>query len=217
MSDLNLNKIFGAVLATGLAVVGLHEVSGMAFEPHHPTKPGYIIEVQEEAGAAAAGPVIPPDWGTVLPTADIAKGQVVFAKCQSCHKVDDTNGTGPGLNAVVGRAPGGHAGFAYSDPMKAFGGANPRWDYDHLNEFLTSPGKDIPGTKMTFVGLKNVEDRINIIAYLHSLNSSLPFPAPDPSRAPGAAEAPAAAAAAAPADGAAAAPAAAAAPEAEAH
>ena len=187
MSDLSLNKIFGAVLATGLAVVGLNVASEMVFEPHHPKTPGYKVEVQEEAGGAAAGPQLPPDWGTVLPATDVAKGQAVFAKCQSCHKVDDTNGTGPGLNAIVGRAPASHAGFAYSDPMKAFSAANPRWDYDHLNEFLAAPGKYIPGTKMTFVGLKNVDDRVAVIAYLHTLSSSLPIPAPDPSRAPGAA------------------------------
>jgi cytochrome c len=185
--DLTTNKILGGILATGLAIVGLHEVSSMIFEPEAAAKPGYVIEVQEETGGEAA-PQLPPDWGTVLPAADIAKGQTVFQKCQSCHKPDDTNGTGPGLNGVVGRPPASHAGFNYSEPMKQFAQTTPRWDYDHINEFITAPGKYIPGTKMTFVGLKNVEDRINVIAYLHSLNSSLPIPAPDPTRAPGAAQ-----------------------------
>lgn len=190
MSDLGFNKIAGAVLATALAVVGLHEVSSMVFEPHVAAKPGYAVEVAEETGGGAAAAELPVDWGTVLPTADIAAGQAQFAKCASCHQPTDANGTGPGLNGVVGRKPAGHAGFAYSPAMTAYADTHARWDYDQLDAFLKAPQKDIPGTKMTFVGLKKQEDRINVIAYLHSLNSSLPIPAPDPARAAGAAPAP---------------------------
>jgi cytochrome c len=65
---------------------------------------------------------------------------------------------------------------------------------------------------MSFVGLKKTEDRINMIAYLHSLGSSLPIPAPKPAVAAPAAEAAAPAAPAASAAAPAAAPAAAAKP-----
>jgi len=184
MSDLGFNKIAGAVLATGLAVVGLHEISSMAFEPGHAEKAGYAIEIPEIAGAVDTGPVLPPDWGTVLPIADVAAGQAQFAKCVSCHKPDDANGTGPGMNGVIGRKPAGHAGFRYSDAMVAYGAANPVWGYDNIDNFVAAPTKYMPGTKMTFVGIRNVEDRINLIAYLHTLNPSLPIPAPDPSRQP---------------------------------
>jgi cytochrome c len=202
MSDLGFNKIAGAVLATGLAVVGLHEVSGMTFEPEHAEKAGYAIAIPDAVGAVETGPELPPDWGTVIPIADVAAGQAQFAKCVSCHKPDDTNGTGPGMNGVMGRKPAGHAGFRYSDAMIAYGGANPAWGFDNVNNFITAPAKYMPGTKMTYAGLKKAEDRINLIAYLHTLNSNLPIPAPDPSRQP----APAAAAPAedgAPAEGAA--------------
>jgi hypothetical protein len=57
------------------------------------------------------------------------------------------------------------------------------WDYDALYTFLKAPGKDVPGTNMTFVGLKKPEDRIAIIAYLHSLGSKLPVPPPRPAAA----------------------------------
>src|SRR5437762_2662084 len=85
----------------------------------------------------------------------------------------------------------------YAVAMAELGGKQPVWDYDHLYEFLKGPQKYLPGTKMTFVGLKKPEDRINVIAYLKSEGGTLPVPAPDPSRAPGAA-APAAGAPAAP-------------------
>lgn len=203
MSDLTFNKIAGAVLATGLAIVGLRELSAGVFTPEHPAKAGYVVEVAEEGGDGAAAVETLPDWGTVLPTADVAAGEAVFAKCKSCHVADasNANGTGPGLHAVVGRKPGAHPGFAYSAGLTEFAGKQPVWDYDHLYEFLKAPQKYIPGTKMTFVGLKKSEDRVAVIAYLKAQGGTLPVPAPDPSRAPGAAAAAAGAAAPA-ADGA---------------
>ncbi|MBL8556883.1 MAG: cytochrome c family protein [Phenylobacterium sp.] len=203
MSDLTFNKIFGAVLATGLAIVGLRELSAGVFAPEHPAKPGYVVEVAEGGGGEAAAADTPPDWGTVLPAANVAAGEASFAKCKSCHSIQEggPNGTGPDLWGVVGRKPGTHGGFAYSTGMTDFGGKQPQWDYDHLYEFIKGPQKYIAGTKMTFVGIKKPEDRINLIAYLKAQGGTLAVPAPDPSRAPGAAAAaaPAAEGAAAPA------------------
>ncbi|HEY8574021.1 cytochrome c family protein [Phenylobacterium sp.] len=185
MSDLTFNKVAGAVLATGLAIVGLRELSAGVFAPEEVEKPGYAVAVAEETGGGAAAADVPIDWGTVLPTADVAAGQAAFAKCSSCHNADPggPNGTGPALYGVVGRKPGSHAGFAYSPAMVDLGGKVAQWDDQHLNEFLQSPQKYLPGTKMTFVGLKKAEDRINMIAFLRSKGGSLPVPAPNPAAA----------------------------------
>jgi cytochrome c len=183
MSDeLGFNKIAGAVLATGLVIFGLGEVSNIIFKYAPPAKAGYAIAVAAAAGGGGAIVEAPIDWGTDLPKADIAAGKTVSSKCQSCHNFDQggPNMTGPNLFGVVGRAPGSHPGFAYSDGMKAFGGKQPIWDFEHINEFITAPQKYIDGTKMSFVGLKQRQDRINVIAYLHSLGSALPIPAPAP-------------------------------------
>ncbi|WP_337185868.1 cytochrome c family protein [Phenylobacterium sp.] len=202
MSDLTFNKIAGAVLATGLAIVGLRELSAGVFAPQPTDKPGYLVEVAEEASGGGAAAELPPDWGTVLPAADVAAGETAFAKCKSCHTINDggANGTGPNLYGVVGGKPGLHAGFAYSPAIGAFSGEHPVWSYDELNEFIQAPQKHMPGTKMTFVGIKKTEERINLIAYLASHGGKLALPAPDPSRQPGAetAEAPAAGDAATP-------------------
>lgn len=192
MSDLTFNKIAGGVLLTGLIIFGLKEASDIVFAKHELEKPGYEIAVAEEAGAGGAAAEVAPDWGSVLTPANVAAGQAVSAKCASCHNFTPENHTGPGLFGVVGRKPGTHPGFAYSPAMVEYGNKNPVWDYDKLDTFLKAPGKDVSGTKMTFVGLKKQEDRIAIIAYLHSLGSSLPIPAPKPA---GAAPAPAAGAA----------------------
>jgi cytochrome c len=197
MADLTFNKVAGAVLATGLAIFGLRELSSGIFGDHKVEKPGFAVQVAAETGGGAEAADVPPDWGTVLPKADVAAGQATFAKCQSCHSLT-ANGTGPNLTGVVGRKPGTEAGFAYSPAMEAFGGKTPVWDYDHLYDFLKSPQAYVQGTKMTFVGLKKPEDRINVIAYLHGQGSSLPIPAPNPKAAAAAAPAPAAGAPAQP-------------------
>lgn len=198
MSDLTFNKIAGAVLATGLAIVGLQQLTAGVFAPEKPAKPGYAVEISEEGGEGAPKAEAPIDWGTVLPTADVSKGEAVFAKCKSCHNADQggANGTGPNLWGVVGRKPGSHPGFAYSSAMEAFGAEQPVWDYEHISAFIKEPQKHLPGTKMTFVGLKKPEDRIDVIAYLRQQGGTLPIPAPNPAAA-------APAEGAAPADGAA--------------
>ena len=202
MSDLTFNKFAGAGLAAFLAIVGLHEVSGMLFEKEPPEKPGMVVAVAEGEGGEAAAPAGPPDWGTVLPTADVAAGMAVSGKCKTCHSFDPGGAPGPSapnLYGVIGRKPGtGQTGggfTGYSAAMTELGGRVPAWDYDHLNEFVTNPRRYLDGTKMGFAGLSKVEDRVNLIAYLRSLSPSpAPIPAPKPAAAP---------AAAAPAEGAA--------------
>ena len=193
MSDLTFNKYAGAVLATAFIITGLVQLSSGVFSPEKVAKAGYLVEVTEDAAGAAAAPEVPPDWGTVLQKADLKAGEAVFEKCKSCHNAQNggANGTGPNLWGVVGRAPGSHAGFAYSDGMKAFGAKQPIWDYEHIYEFVKGPQKYINGTKMSFVGLKQQQDRIDVIAYLHAQGSTLPIPAPNPAAAVAAAPAPA--------------------------
>ncbi len=193
MSDLGFNKIAGAALATALAVTGLTQLTNILYAPKAPEKQGYAIQVAAEAGAGGAAEVadVPPDWGTVLPTANVQAGEEQSKKCISCHTFNSggANGTGPNQWGVVGRKPGSHPGFAYSTGMTDFGAKTPAWDYDHLYDFIRSPSAYIQGTKMTFVGIKKPEDRINLIAWLRTqADSPMPVPAPKPK----AAEAPAA-------------------------
>jgi cytochrome c len=126
----------------------------------------YSIDTGAEGGGEAAAAEAGPDFATVFAAADAAAGEKTFGKCKACHKVDGTNGTGPHLDGVVGRAVASVDGFSYSDALKGLGGT---WEPDHLNEFLTSPKGYAPGTKMSFAGLPKIEDRANVIAYLKSL------------------------------------------------
>ena len=74
--------------------------------------------------------------------------------------------------------------------MQDFAKTHTAWTYDLLYQFLKAPGQFMPGTKMTFVGLPDPKDRINVIAYLRSNGSpNYPIPAPKPAAAPAAAAA----------------------------
>jgi cytochrome c len=98
-------------------------------------------------------------------TADLANGEAKFALCQSCHTIaaDGANMTGPNLHGVFGRKAGSKADFKYSDAVKAAGFT---WDAEHLNQWLQNPQTFLPGTKMTFAGLKDAKARTDLIAYL---------------------------------------------------
>ncbi|WP_339871859.1 cytochrome c family protein [uncultured Brevundimonas sp.] len=201
--DLKWNKIFGAGLGTVFAILVVQQVAGMVYKTDAPEKMGYFVDAPEEAAGGAEEVVLPPDWGTILPTADLAAGEAAFARCQACHTIaaGGANGVGPNLNGIVGRAVAGHAGFAYSDAMTGHTAVDATWTLDALDQFITAPTRYIPGTKMSFAGLRDTQTRVNLIAYLRSQGSAgFPIPAPDPARqppVPGAEEP-----AAAPADGA---------------
>jgi len=192
--DLKWNKIFGAGLGTALVIIGVQQVTNGLYHVEPPEKMGYFVDVPEEAAEGAAPAALPIDWGTVLPVADLAAGEAAFARCQACHTITagGADGIGPHLYGVVGRGVGSVGGFAYSDAMVAHRGEAPVWDLDALDAFITAPQRDVPGTKMSFAGLRDEQTRINLIAYLRAQGSTgFPIPAPDPARQPGAAAAPA--------------------------
>lgn len=201
MDSWEWNKIIGAVLGTVMFVVVVKFAAEAIFENGPPAKPGYVVEGVEVAAtsSAEAAPVAEtlPDWGTVLASADVAKGHDISHRCEQCHDLSKggPNKIGPNLWGVVGRPRAAHEGFSYSGSMKAMGG---NWTFDELFKFLKSPGAYIPGTKMSFAGLRSEQDRINLIAFLRTnADSPMAIPAPKPAAAAPAA-APAKAAPAAP-------------------
>ena len=173
--DDRTNTIFGWVLGAGIIALGLSSLSGKIFHANNPERPetlGYVIEGVEEEGGEE-GPAL----ATLLAEGDVAAGEKVFSKCQSCHTIDagGANGIGPNLNATMGKTIAGHAGFAYSDALKAIGGT---WTWDQMDAWLKSPKAFASGTKMSFAGLGSAEDRANLMLYLNSMGSNLALPPP---------------------------------------
>ncbi|MBY0564169.1 MAG: cytochrome c family protein [Hyphomonadaceae bacterium] len=195
MSDLRMNSVFGAVLASVLGVMAVGVAADAIIEPHYPEKAAFLPEVEVDTGGGGpAAPAGPPDFGTLFadPTALaelVARGERVRAQCVSCHTFDagGAEGIGPNLHDAFGRVPGSHPGYSFSEAMTGHGGI---WDYLQLNDFLTSPARDTPGTKMAFAGIRNEQDRVAIIAYMRSISpNAVPLPAPLPVAAPAEGEA----------------------------
>ena len=180
--DNRFNMIAGWALAGGIAALGLSIASGMYFHAERPEHMGYAIEGVEESSDAAAAVVAP--IATRLASADLAKGEASFKKCMACHTIASggANGIGPNLYATLGEGVAeGKGGFAFSDALKAVGG---KWDFDKMDAWLTNPRKFASGTKMTFAGLPDAQERANVIAYLNSQGSNLPLPAAPAAGAP---------------------------------
>ena len=125
----------------------------------------YVIEVDDE-GASDEPEEEGPDFATLLASADVDSGAREFNKCKACHKIDGTNATGPHLDGVVGRAVASVDGFSYSGSLAE---AADTWTPENLNGFLENPRGYAPGTSMSFAGLRKVEDRADVVAYLQSL------------------------------------------------
>jgi cytochrome c len=183
--DNKFNTIAGWTLAAFGSALAFSIVGSMVFHGEAPEKPGYPVEAVAEAGAEGAAADVP--IATLLAAADPGKGADVFKKCAACHTIaaGGPNGIGPNLHGTMGKPIASHAGFDYTAALKGVGG---NWDWDKMDAWLKSPRKFADGTKMTFAGLSNPQDRANILAYLNSQGSNLPLPAaPPPGAAPAAA------------------------------
>lgn len=105
--------------------------------------------------------------------ADLDNGQAKFALCKTCHTTakGGENMTGPNLWGIFGRKAGTAPGFSYSDGLKGLGIT---WNAEAIDHWIENPRAVVPGTKMTYIGMANAKDRIDVIAYLKTITSPPP-------------------------------------------
>ena len=194
MTDsLEINKIVAAVLTAGVVAMGSGFAAEVLFPHEGHQKPVYQIAAAtgEKTGGEAAKPAAPSvePVTPLLASADPAKGAKIAKKCETCHNIDKggPNKIGPHLWGVVGRPIASVSDFSYSDALKKLSGE--KWTYEHLNHFIHNPREYVPGTKMGFAGLKKVQDRADVIAFLREQSDNpLPLPEPTASQGSGASE-----------------------------
>ena len=134
-------------------------------------------EATAEAGAGAgagAGDVV--SLAALLAQGSVEAGQRMAKRCAACHTFEEggRNGIGPSLWGSLGSPRAANAGYRYSDALATLGGD---WGYAELDAFLEKPRSAVPGTKMSFAGIKDAQDRANLILYLRSVSDvELPLP-----------------------------------------
>lgn len=172
-----MNKIAGAILLAGFIALASGLISEALYHGtisehgHAEEKRGYTIAGAESAGETTAPAVEekPVDIAPLMASADVKAGEALVKKCTSCHTFDKggKNGVGPNQWGLVGSHFGHADGYSYSAALMAM--KDKKWTEQALSDFLANPKKAIPGNKMSFAGIKNPQDRANLIAYLKTL------------------------------------------------
>ena len=179
MDSFEINKIIAAVLMVALLVIGIGKLSDIIFYVKKPEKPGYVVEIEQEAITTTTSETVAEEKvniSALMALGTVAEGEKIFKKCAACHSINKggKNNIGPALYNVVGRKIGGMDNYKYSKALAAYG---KEWNFEELNGFLIKPAKWIKGTKMAYAGLRKEKDRASVIKYLNQ-NSDNPKPLP---------------------------------------
>lgn len=132
-------------------------------------------EAEPEAESAAE-PDGAGSLAALLANGSVDAGQRTANRCKSCHTFDEggRNGIGPNLWGTLGSPRAANADYKYSGALTNLGGD---WGYAELDAFLEKPKSAVPGTKMSFAGIRDAQDRANVILYLRSVSDvELPLP-----------------------------------------
>ncbi|WP_404381950.1 c-type cytochrome [Caenispirillum salinarum] len=194
-----------AALAVAIALVFIVNAVGDIYNPTRTLdEPVYRAGLDTgdegaETEVAAAEEEPEADLFTLISQAEASAGEKAFRQCASCHtyEIGGPNRVGPNLGNVIGADIAAHEGFNYSD---ALAGIEGEWTYEKMDAWLENPSDFAPGNKMTFAGVKNIEDRAAIIKFLMAHTENPPA-VPEPQEAAAAEEAPAAEEAAAEGEG----------------
>ncbi|MGQ7830125.1 c-type cytochrome [Altererythrobacter sp. Z27] len=160
--------IIASAAALVLAACGGESEPAATHDSASGATPGEMASEASEATSMPAADDVSTVDGTTLAdfTGDPAAGAKIFMQCRSCHVVEPgVNRVGPSLAGIVGHAAGAIDGYNYTP---ANSGSGITWTPEKLFQYLENPRRVIPGTKMAFAGLRNGQDRADVIAYLQA-------------------------------------------------
>ena len=171
---MELNKIFAAVLVAGIIGMSTGFIAESLVAPEELQQNAYFVDLGQEAPtivveeAPLPDPVLP-----LLASADVDAGQALAQRaCGACHTFQQgqPNRTGPNQWDVVGGPVAHLDNFNYSGTLTDWHDEGRTWGYEELNGFIAAPRDYAPGTTMSYAGLRDVQDRANVIAYLRTLS-----------------------------------------------
>ena len=182
MSGFEINKILASIIVAIIIFVIIGLVGNFVVKINYDEslETAYKIDIPEASADLATQIATNAEMveaiSLLLASASLEKGEKIFKKCASCHNIkkDSKSKIGPNLWDLINRQKASVSGFAYSKALSDYGG---KWTFEELNEFLYKPKEYISGTKMNFAGLKDVEDRADLILWLRQYSDS-PVPLP---------------------------------------
>lgn len=111
-------------------------------------------------------------WAEQIGDADA--GAEVFRKCSGCHQIGQgaEDKIGPHLNGIFGRPAATHDGYRYSKSMARAGDDGLIWTAETLDAYIDNPRALVSKTRMSFRGVKDANDRANVLAYLRTFSDN---------------------------------------------
>ncbi len=105
---------------------------------------------------------------------DAEAGKDLYAVCSACHQVgvNARDRVGPHLNGIFGRRAAAHDGYRYSASMERAGTDGLVWTFETLDAYIENPRALVSRTRMSFRGMHDPEDRVNLLAYLQKYSDS---------------------------------------------
>ena len=175
-----MNKIIVSIVLAIILVLGINKITDAIFYVEKPEKSAYqVVDIttiaSSETAETSSENTESVNIMTLFASTSAADGKKIFKKCVACHSIAKGGGNkiGPALWGVLGRQAGSISDYKYSKAMLAYGKS---WSFEEINGFLIKPKDWIKGTKMSFAGLKNANDRAAIILYMNeNTDSSLPL------------------------------------------
>lgn len=165
---MTMTKLVGGLCGTFLVfLLGAWLAEEIYHSGHYDDHQAYTIEVEGgDSGEEEAEEEV--DFAVIFASASAEEGEGLWRACRSCHALEPgQHGTGPALHGVVNRPVQFYDDFGYSGALIE---AAEVWTPEELNAFLEKPSTYAPGTAMSYNGMRDVEDRANLIAYLETFN-----------------------------------------------
>ncbi len=169
MSSFEINKIVGAIFSVTLLIIIINNISNILYNNKGKAALTEVsaIKTNKHAEETIEKEIIN-NINEIIINANDKSGEKIIKKCIACHSFEENgkNKLGPKLFNVFERKIASVEGFKYSTALKEI---NNIWNIESLNNFIANPKKWAPGTKMSFIGIKDIKDRANLIKYLMSL------------------------------------------------
>lgn len=115
-----------------------------------------------------------PDAVQVASAGDAEAGAKLFSQCRNCHEIGAgaRNSVGPHLNLLFGRKAASIAEFKYSDSLVRAASNGLEWHADTLSSYIEDPRTFASGTRMSYAGMKDANDRNDLLAFLRTFSDN---------------------------------------------